>query len=845
MGDLDPEPYRRKLGELYDLIKSNLPENIKEAYESALLEAQENGDDEEAIMQLERATLAAAIEEAASMDDSDKLNEKETEFRAKVEALKYAQSALEFIDQFEAASSALHGMLLSANTSDVTEALRFFVKARHFKLPCAITGMKQALALMWSSEQRIKDEVLKAFVDVFIAIPGTDGAETLSDEQIAYNLIILSDQATLSELASIEEAISHLVKEERIPPEVFSILWSATAKGSGSSRATAIHVLSMAAAADRSIVDSKSRLKMLLDVGLGDYTEDRKDWRMARAAAIALQRIERAQVDHSCAKYLVLERVMEQLCAVARGDWCEDSNERDTLEWFSAAEQVIGALFVISPEPEVACAEIIRGMHAQTLGGSDADTCHPLRLSRFFHVLGHIALKLLVYTEHLSGGVRRANAKKTLKKQEEVDKAKSKKSRNTEEDEDIEAELGMAQEVEAENERKVAEIAEKEIVGRGLISVFGQLLVRVVANEGGRFKSEVLMQTSTLALCKFMCVSSSYCENHLPVLFTALANAPAKDTVMRANTVVALGDLAFRFPNEVEPYTPRLYACLGDSSTKVRRHTLMVLTHLILNDMVKVKGQVCEIALCLRDDDQRIRDMSRLLFHELSKRSNNPVYNLLPDIISQLSQVSITKEDFRSIMAFLLGYIKKEKQNEMLIDKLCQRFPNCTTISQKADIAYCMAQLKVNEKSVKCLTDNFKLYKDALFDEEVKKSFFSIVAKAKKFAKIELKQVLEEWETKLNEQAELGAENELAGEKAARARARASKTALKRKNARNRIEIIQESSEGEEEEEETEFDGDDTEVDKENTPARPQRTPAKAQSVRRGGRRAAASTTPA
>ena len=52
------------------------------------------------------------------MDDFDKLNQKETEFRAKVEALKYAQSALEFIDQFEAASSALHGtgMLLSANT---------------------------------------------------------------------------------------------------------------------------------------------------------------------------------------------------------------------------------------------------------------------------------------------------------------------------------------------------------------------------------------------------------------------------------------------------------------------------------------------------------------------------------------------------------------------------------------------------------------------------------------------------------------------------------------------------------------------------------------------------------
>ena len=826
MGDLDPEPYRRKLAELYDYVKSNLPANIKDAHESALQEAKERDDSPEAILQLERATLAAAISEADSLENPDDLDTKQTEFRTKIDALKFAQSALDFIDLYESASMALHGMLLSANCSDVTEALRFFVKARHFKLPCAVTGIKQALSLMWSTEQNIKDEVLKAFVDVFIAKPGTDGDEPLPNEQIAYNLLTLAEQASVSELASIEEAICHLVKGEKIPADVFSILWSATSKVN--SRATAIHVLSMAAAADRGIVDSKHRLKMLLDVALGDFTEEKKDWRTARSAAYALQRIEKAQVDPSCAKYLVLERIIEQLCAVARGDWCMDSNERDTLEWFSAAEQAISALFVISPEPEVACADIIRGMHLQTFSGFSLDQRHPLRLARFFHVIGHIALKLLVYTEALSGAVRRAHAKKTLKKQEEADRAKSKRSQNqSDHDDQIEAELGMAQEVEAENERKVAEIAEKEIVGRGLLSMFGSLLVRVVGNEGGRFHSEVLMQASTLALCKFMCVSSAFCEKHLPVLFTALANAPARDTTMRANTVVALGDLAFRFPNEVEPYTPRLYACLRDTSTKVRRHTLMVLTHLILNDMVKVKGQVCEIALCLRDPDQRIRDLARLLFHELSKRSNNPVYNLLPDIISQLGLVSISQEDFRDIMAFLLGYIKKERQNEVLIDKLCQRFPKCTSISQKADIAYCMAQLKVNDRSIKCLSDNFKLYKDALHDDEVKKNFVSIITKAKKLAKPELKQILEEFENKLKEQAAIGLENEVAGEKAARAKARAKRGTRRKKQ----IETIPEWSEQEDDDEENNVD-DSFPEDKENTPVKASRTPRKTRSRR-------------
>ena len=773
---------------MYEFVKNNLPESIREAHEANVNEARVNDESEDTILQLEQAALAAAIAESEAMDGVDELDDKDSEFCSKVNALKFAQSALDFIDQFENASVNLQDMLLSANGSDVTEALRFFVKARHFNLPCAITGMKQALTLMWSTEQNIKDEVLKTFVDVFIALPGTNGEDFLPGDQIARNLIVLTNDASVSELASIEEAMKCLVKDGKIPPDVFSNLWLVTSTASESNiRASALHILAMAANADRNIVDSKSRLKIISDHALGDYTEEHRDWNLALSGALALQQVERAEVDTTCAKYLVLEYIIEQLCAIARGDWCIDTIEKDTLGWFSAAEQVISALFIISPEPEVCCAEIIRGMHNVTLGNisSAAEECHPLRLARFFHILGHVALKLLVYTEALSGSVRRATAKRSLKMQEDADRAKQKRasqSTNSEsDDDDIDDELGMEAELEAENERQVAEIAEKEIVGRGLLSVFGPLLVRVVANEGDKFNSKILRQTSTLALCKFMCVSCSFCEEHLPVVFTALANAPKDDVTLRANTIIALGDLAFRFPNEVEPYTPRMYACLRDDSTLVRRHTLMVLTHLILNDMIKVKGQVCEIALCLRDSDQRIRDTSRLLFHELSKRSNNPVYNLLPDIISQLSLIDLAQEDFRSILAFLLGYIKKDKQNEMLIEKLCQRFPKCQSISQKADISYCMAQLKVNERSVKFLVDNFKLYKDALHDEDVKRNFTTVLSKAKKFAKPELKQALEEFESKLNEEAELGMENKLAGEKAAKARARASKRASRRR----------------------------------------------------------------
>ena len=66
-----------------------------------------------------------------------------------------------------------------------------------------------------------------------------------------------------------------------------------------------------------------------------------------------------------------------------------------------------------------------------------------------------------------------------------------------------------------------------------------------------------------------------------------------------------------------------------------------MLSHLILNDMLKAKGPISEIAKCLDDkEDERIADLAKLFFHELARKAGdkNPIYNILPDIISRLSK---------------------------------------------------------------------------------------------------------------------------------------------------------------------------------------------------------------
>ena len=59
---------------------------------------------------------------------------------------------------------------------------------------------------------------------------------------------------------------------------------------------------------------------------------------------------------------------------------------------------------------------------------------------------------------------------------------------------------------------------------------------------------------------------------------------------------------------------------LRDDSSQVRMNTMKIMTRLILNDMVKVKGQISEMATCLEDDDSRIAELAKSFFAELSKK---------------------------------------------------------------------------------------------------------------------------------------------------------------------------------------------------------------------------------
>lgn len=645
----------------------------------------------------------------------------------------------------------------------------------------------------------VKDRIVEALDQLYIT--GWVG-NTFTSAQAARNLIDLASGATLGELGSLEVIVKEFMDKGFLTPVTLHELWEIAGKaalasaidvqGAGKARKdlrAAMAVISMAAATSPDAF-AEEHVRMMLQYGFA-AGNGAADALTTRNACVALQRL---APQFECGAY---DAVRDQAYAVLTRTVVASPFSEES--WFTAAEAAVSALYVLHPTPEHICCAIVRCLAMSAFAYSSTEqTPAPLDhnddgsedtratagdasyieedvssvpitgLSRFFFVLGHVALEQLVYIERQAKAVR--CARMDAEKRAAEEKATKKKGKD---DEDINAELGVGSVAADAELDAMKDASEGQILAvRNLLGPYARIISTVCHNRSLLFSHPILRSSALLALSKLMVVDARFCEANLQLLFTLLQNRSI-EAPLRCNLVIAIGDLALRFPNLLEPWTDHIYRPLGDPDAKVRKNAMMVLTHLILNDMMKVKGHIAKMAVCLEDGDDRIAALAQLFFHELAKKEykgTSPIYNLLPDILSNLSrETGLTRPQFQSVMQQLLGYIKKDKQGDALVEKLCQRFAATEDTAQWRNIAFCLAQLPLSEKGIKKLAECFKLYKTALADSEVTQVICgTILAKAKKNAgKPEMKQMVEDLEAKIEACAAERAEEEEAAAAAA------------------------------------------------------------------------------
>ncbi|KZV59289.1 ARM repeat-containing protein, partial [Peniophora sp. CONT] len=488
-------------------------------------------------------------------------------------------------------------------------------------------------------------------------------------KEISRQMIDLTSWMSLAELTSLEELLRQMMDEDRIRADVIETLWEVyqSPRSSAKQRRGAIILLGMFALSKPSIVRDKQSI--LLKIGLGD--KGKADLQLAKYTCIALQRMTglkkkiKGSLEDNRQRYAMSNPVFRRLIDVLEAP----THDR---AWFAFAEQALNAVYALAEKPEVVAERVIRDltrraftsapMPAAGVGGSaqppqsqpeqekereerdpDAmetddeedtikakaqegseegeedraatpqpqaapgpsqasavpggDAGDAFGLSQMFFVVGHVAMKQIVHLELIEREMKR--------KKQEQEMAAKQGATQTEKEDEIEQVAGNAEDDIGELIKHVRE--EELLFGeKSLLKVYGPLLVYVCGSPQ-IYKDATLRSAATLSFAKFLCVSGKFCEEHHMLLFKILETS--RDPNIRANIVIGIGDLAVSFATIIDERLNDLYMGLGADELIVKKNTLMVLTHLILNGMIKVKGQLAEMAKCIEDGEERVSDL--------------------------------------------------------------------------------------------------------------------------------------------------------------------------------------------------------------------------------------------
>ncbi|KAI0381196.1 condensin component [Hypomontagnella monticulosa] len=685
---------------------------------------------------------------------------------------RYYTDALKFIEVLHEATSTVCQLLGSKNKSEVIEAMDYLEIGNAYNIEDNMVGIRRMMRLIWtkgnSDEGKgVQSHLIDCYRRLFFEAPDSF---TPNDAAIyiARNMISLTSGTTPAELTSLEQLLATMMKGGMISDRVITKLWEVYGfqkrEISRSQRRGAIIVLGMLATAAPEIVVGE--METMLRTGLGSH--GRNDLQLAKYTCIALRRLNPTgrQAKDSTVKFSRLPNehaVLAKLAAITEVP-------SDSKEWFGVAEQAINAIYVLAKHPDTLCSEIIRrrtkvvfaaqqkspsasrpgsrgfdptvtaavdqGMTQGITMALDNPTqainmpppeppVEPkqkaaIALSQLLFIVGHVAIKQIVHLELCELDFKRRKQEKekeSAAKPAEPRPSVGRKGKTptpapAAEEPGDELDL-IGGTTEDDFTEAMAHIREQELLfgPQSLLANFGPMVAEI-CSRSDIYRDKSLQAAATLCLAKLMCVSSEYCEAHLPLLITIMERSP--DATVRSNVVIALGDMAVCFNHLIDENTDFLYRRLADRDLSVKRTCLMTLTFLILAGQVKVKGQLGEMAKCLEDEDKRIADLARMFFTELSTK-DNAVYNHFVDMFSLLSaDRRMEEEAFRRIVRFLLGFVEKDKHAKQLAEKLAARLPRCESERQWNDVAYALGLLQhKNEDITKVVSEGFKVMQAA------------------------------------------------------------------------------------------------------------------------------------
>ena len=575
---------------------------------------------------------------------------------------KYYSDGIRFIKELNSAINIIFQILFSSSKSEVASAIEFISLCILYKLVDKNATLKKLLHLIWSievieggvssnvdsisSQNSIKEHLLNTFNQhLFVRDPTQSTTEWIN--QCTWGLLsfINENPLSISEFKSLEKILSQMMSKNYISQDVILLLWKIFENSNEyiSFRRCAILLLSCL---DLSFCHEK--IPSLLAVGL-DCKGNSFDFVLASQTLRLLLAIyssgDGAPNSLPCGASLptVISGIILRLIFYI-------SSQDESGKVFELLQTAIRLIFKACSQPLDIFDELIRNIQHICSRLTDSKRRDTIIFPRVLFLLSQVCIQYATYLEFLEQNLTQ---KKSIKNDVDVSEERrvSLDLQNISLEEEIKERISYLRESEFLWDQKSFASHFLPIVAHLCTTIFE-------CGEHGTSSHRGLFLSGIFSLSSMMMFSSKFCQLYLK-LFVQLLLSPGIDSILRANLVIAFGDLVLIHGAHLDHSLKYLFETLADPSPLVRINAIIVISHLIINGIIKGKGSLADLCLCLVDDDPSIATLAKTFFSEFSAKDSS-LFSTLPDIISCLSSDErIDAAKFRTIMRFLLNFIDK------------------------------------------------------------------------------------------------------------------------------------------------------------------------------------------
>ncbi|XP_063704070.1 condensin complex subunit 1 [Culicoides brevitarsis] len=707
------------------------------------------------------------------------------------DTVKFYFDFIQYTTLLNSAVPKLEEMLMSKTNSDVFEAIDFFTAAYQFGIKGCESGMHKMIFLVWSDKEK-REAVTSAYKKVLFT---TDKIDRAHAAQVVENLSRFIENLTYGHYSAFEELMKEWVENEIIDNVMIQVMFERYTKKlpntTENDSRLALQLLVLSSVANPRIV--RNNLDFLIRIGIEErgLTDPRV---FMSTLDLLINSVEKEYERPS--KYNKRYKHQDDIVDKIISNFKRMFFTNNDIDFDNVCIKTFNFIYRLVDGPDVFAQMIVVQIFEKLkvlskklekrLNDADDEVTHSQTenkislslptsiLSRFIYMIGYVAMKEMIYLdidvysnikyrEELKNEMKRSKSKTinkilnprraTLNQNMDMSASNALKriSIAPNQQESIEEEDLVGASADDAIAEQITFICETEMLysNECLFQKFHPLIVEI-CQYINRYKDDALQQSVVLSMIHLMSVSPRFCEANVPFVMNIFNLS--KNKQVKANIIIGLADFTFRFPNVIEPWTSHLYSTLHEEDTELRLTAVKMLSHLILHEMIRVKGQISDLAMCLVDPVAEIKVITEQFFKEIAQKSNI-LYNVLPDIISRLSDTTEQVEEgkYQLIMKFIIALIQKDKQVESLVEKLCLRFKVTHHERQWRDVAYCLSLLSYNEKTIKKLIEHIPCFKDKIQINEIYDSFKLIITNTAKQLKPELKVIVQELERKLEE----------------------------------------------------------------------------------------------